>query len=174
MLETKSPCLIVFSGLPGTGKTSVAQGLARSLGAAYLRIDEIEQAMKTAGLTDIGPAGYDVAMALAKSNLSIGTAVVADCVNPVRESRRGWQLVAEQSPARLVDVLVICSNADAHQRRVENRRADIPGHVMPTWADVLARDFEPHDAAHIVIDSADTPPELLVARCLDHLARSEI
>jgi len=36
----------------------------------------------------IGPAGYFVANALAASNLANGVAVVADCVNPVEESRR--------------------------------------------------------------------------------------
>ena len=36
--------LIVFGGLPGTGKTTVARELARQLGAVHLRIDSIEQA----------------------------------------------------------------------------------------------------------------------------------
>jgi predicted kinase len=42
--------LIVFSGLPGVGKTTIARELACSLAAVYLRIDSIEQALRQAGL----------------------------------------------------------------------------------------------------------------------------
>ena len=47
-MENGCPSLVVFSGLPGTGKTTVAKALAATLGAVYLRIDTIEQAMKSA------------------------------------------------------------------------------------------------------------------------------
>lgn len=42
--------LYIFSGLPGTGKSTLAQYLAKTLGAVYLRIDTIEQAMKDEGI----------------------------------------------------------------------------------------------------------------------------
>jgi tRNA uridine 5-carbamoylmethylation protein Kti12 len=38
--------LIVLSGLPGVGKTTIARELASSLKAVYLRIDSIEQALR--------------------------------------------------------------------------------------------------------------------------------
>lgn len=37
--------LIIFGGLPGTGKTTIARELARQTGAMHLRIDSIEQAI---------------------------------------------------------------------------------------------------------------------------------
>lgn len=37
--------LIIFSGLPGSGKSTIAQALAKQLNAFYLRIDTIEQAI---------------------------------------------------------------------------------------------------------------------------------
>ncbi len=42
--------LIVFSGLPGTGKTTIANDLAATTGAVYLRIDTIEQAIRNSVL----------------------------------------------------------------------------------------------------------------------------
>lgn len=43
--------LIVISGLPGTGKSTVAAALARNLQATHLSIDEVENAMLGAGLS---------------------------------------------------------------------------------------------------------------------------
>lgn len=55
--------LIIFSGLPGSGKSTIAQALAKQLSAFYLRIDTIEQAILKAeeGDREMGPAGYFVA-----------------------------------------------------------------------------------------------------------------
>lgn len=55
--------LIVFAGLPGTGKSSIARELARELGAVWLRIDSIEQAVRDSGVLSGGVegAGYEVA-----------------------------------------------------------------------------------------------------------------
>lgn len=148
--------LIVFGGLPGTGKTTIARRLAARRAAVHLRIDDIEQAIRTAGVlaADVGPAGYLVANALAASNLANGLTVVADCVNPVRESREGWRTTAARAQARIVEVETICSDRVEHQRRIETREADIDGLVLPTWHDVLQRDYDPWEEPHLVIDTA--------------------
>ena len=74
--------LIVFSGLPGCGKTTIASELARQSGGVYLRIDVIEQALRDARAFagDVGASGYGVANALALSNVRLGHTVIADCV----------------------------------------------------------------------------------------------
>ena len=53
--------LIVIGGLPGTGKTALARGLARALDAVHLRIDTIEQAIERAG-SKAGNKGWEAAM----------------------------------------------------------------------------------------------------------------
>jgi predicted kinase len=148
--------LIVFSGLPGTGKTTIARELALTIGAVYLRIDTIEQAVRDSGVLQggVGRSGYSVASALAFSNLQLGSRVIADCVNPVRESREAWQATAERAGAKLLNVHVICSDAQEHRRRVETRQVDIPGLTPPTWASVLGHEYEAWEGAPFCVDTA--------------------
>ncbi len=174
MSHSERPVLIVFSGLPGTGKTTVSKALALRARAMYLRIDTIEQAMKDSGVEGIGPAGYAVANAVAEANLVLGHSVVADCVNPVSASRAGWRKVAEQASASLVDIHLFCSDAIEHKRRVEERVADIPGHVLPTWQAVAHHDFEPRDDDCLLLDTAKTSPLELVECCVAYVARTRV
>jgi len=151
------PLLVVLSGLPGGGKTTLARGVARASGAVFLRIDTIEAALRRSVLR-IHPAedaGYVAAMGLAADNLALGRDVVADAVNPDEGSRRAWAELATGGAARLVNVEVLCSDTAEHRRRVEARRAaGGPDPALPDWAAVQARGFEPWQTPRLVIDTA--------------------
>ena len=81
--------LLIFSGLPGTGKTAIALELARQVSFVYLRIDSIEQAIRNSGLApaDLADMGYRAAYVVAEDNLRLGRFVIADCVNPIQITR---------------------------------------------------------------------------------------
>src|SRR5688572_25642251 len=144
--------LVIFSGLPGTGKTTIARELARATGATYLRVDSIEQALREAGWAVEGE-GYAVAHAIAGDNLRLGRTVIADCVNPWPLTRAAWREVADRAHVRALDVEIVCSDREEHRKRVESRVADIPNHVVPAWQDVLDRDYRPWDQDRLVIDT---------------------
>jgi predicted kinase len=157
--------LIVFGGLPGTGKTTIAREIAARRAAAYLRIDVIEQAIRDAGVpaAAVGPAGYVVANALALSNLANGLRVVADCVNPVRESREGWREAAGGARTKLIEIEILCSDPAEHRRRIEARQTDIVGLALPTWQEVVQRAYAPWDELHVVVDTARLTPQEAIA-----------
>ena len=145
--------LVVLSGLPGVGKTTIARELAVVIGAVHVRIDSIEHALRSEGLKVEGE-GYRVAYAVAEDNLRVGRTVVADCVNPWPLTRNEWQSVADRARVRAVNVEVVCSDLDEHRRRVESRTPDIAGHIVPTWTDVLERDYRTWGGDRFVIDTA--------------------
>jgi predicted kinase len=145
--------LIVLSGLPGVGKTTIARQLAAALHAVHVRIDSIEHVLRSAGW-NVESEGYRVAYAVAEDNLRLGRTVVADCVNPWPATRSDWSAVAERAAVRAIAVEIVCSDVDEHRRRVESRTSDIAGHRLPTWTDVIERDYRPWDGDRLVVDTA--------------------
>ncbi|WP_438433698.1 AAA family ATPase [Gorillibacterium sp. sgz500922] len=146
--------LYIFSGLPGAGKTTLSSALAQELGAVYLRVDVVEQAMREGGATVDGPQGYLVCYALAAQNLRLGLDVIADTVNPLQITRDAWRGVAESEGVPYADIEVVCSDEREHRRRIETRTADIPGFVLPTWEQVRHRRYEDWDRDRIILDTA--------------------
>lgn len=143
--------LFIFGGLPGTGKSTLASRLAREFGAAYLRLDSIEEGLEPPA----GRASYEIAQRLAADNLKLGIQVVADCVNPVKESREDWRRVAEAAGTPCLTIEIICSDIEKHRQRVERRLAERPGPTVPTWAQVRERCYDEWDEVDLVFDTAE-------------------
>jgi predicted kinase len=150
--------LILFGGLPGTGKTTLARAFAQERLATYLRIDTIEQALRSSDILAVGPAGYIVAYALAEANLRLGRIVVADAVNPLAITRDAWRKVAAAANSAIFEIEVVCSDTDEHRRRVETRTIDVAGLTPPTWQQVVDRQYEPWDRPRLVVDTANRTP----------------
>ena len=148
--------LIIFGGLPGTGKTTISRELARQIGAVYLRIDSIENALVRSGsvVEPMNDAGYCVAYAVAEDNLNQGLHVVADSVNPIFVTRQAWLDVAVRSGQSALEIEVICSDLTEHRRRIEERASDLPEFKMPTWLQVVNREYEIWSGTQLVIDTA--------------------
>lgn len=168
-----SPILVVVSGLPATGKSTATRTVARRVGAAYLRIDTIEQSMVSFDADGAdGDAvrhavawglGYEVAYAVASDLLSQGLHVFAECVNPMKITRDAWLAAARKADAKHVAVELVCSDPAEHERRARSRIVDVPGLVLPTWQEIVDRDYEPWDREHIVVDTAGRASEQTIA-----------
>jgi predicted kinase len=163
--------LIVFSGLPGTGKSSIARGLAKEIGAVWLRVDSVEQALRESAALPgpIDDAGYRVMHAVAEDNLRLGRDVIADSVNPWTLTRNAWRDTGLRTGARVVEVEILCTEVEEHRRRIETRTSDIPGLILPDWQAVIQRDYHPWDRDHLTIDTAGRSVAVCIELVLEAL-----
>ncbi len=167
--------LVVVSGLPGTGKTALAAGLAGRLGAVHLSVDPIEDALLAAGLPrseETGVAAYEAARAVAELNLALGATVVVDAVNDSDPARRTWRTAAAASGTELVSVLLVLDDEVEHRRRLTGRVRGLAHVREPSWDDVRARAaaYEPWPEASCLRVDARRPVDVLVREFADHLA----
>jgi predicted kinase len=154
-----TPILFIFSGLPGTGKSSLAQLLAREYSAVYLRIDTVEQALRDLCKINVQGEGYRLSYRIASDNLLLGKNVVADSCNPIDLTRREWEDVAKKTGSCFINIEILCSDKEEHRKRIETRSSEIEGLHLPTWEDVENREYHCWKTERIVIDTAKKTTE---------------
>lgn len=150
--------LLIFGGLPGTGKTTLARRVAQLRPVTYVRIDAIEHTLREAGRLpeDLGALGYEVGAALARSNLALGLPVLVDSVNPLPVTRQLWRSVAQSLNLPFLEVEIVCSDAQEHARRIATRSSDLPGLALPSWDEIQHRSYIPWSDAQLHIDTTHT------------------
>lgn len=142
-LPMNTPQLIVMSGLPGSGKSTIANRLAEQLKLPVFSVDPIESAIIKAGIErsfETGVAAYQVAEALASEQLKLGNSVIIDAVNAEEEGKDVWRGLARTYGLELTVLLVIVSDRALHKQRIESRVRDLHGFSEVTWEMVEARE----------------------------------
>jgi predicted kinase len=149
--------LIVLSGLPGTGKSAVADKLARDLRLPVLSVDPVESAILRAGLGpsfETGLAAYLVAETLADQYLAAGLDPVIDAVNSVEQGRDLWRALARRhgTPLRIIECVV--SDPAVHAARLVSRERGL-ALGEPTGEDVERRraEWTEWPEAHLTVDA---------------------
>ncbi len=157
--------LVVISGLPGVGKSTISEALASKLHCAILSVDPIEAAMRWAGLAteSTGIAAYDAAATLAAEQLKLGNPVIVDAVNPIEPPRAMWRNLVKKYDTKLILIEVICSDEAIHKTRIEKRVRGIEGMPEITWERVQERkaEYQPWQQDRLVLDSIKDEAKLI-------------
>ena len=114
----------------------------------------------------MGGHGYGMALAAAETCLRAGTDVVVDAVFPIAAARRPFRELGERLGEPVHWLRLICTDRAEHRRRVEERVADLPGHAVPTWAQVQDRQRDQWHERHTVVDTAVGDPVAAVLAAL--------
>ena len=164
-LEAGRVRLILVGGLPGTGKSTVADGLADRLGAVVVSSDPLRKQL--AGLSPTDPAGagygeglyraehtaatYAAMRARAAELLGRGESVVLDASWTDAEERARAVRLAEDAAAELT-CLECRAPREVTEPRIRNRRGSASD-ATPLVAAVMSLDADPWPEA-VAIDTA--------------------
>jgi predicted kinase len=134
--------LIAMAGLPGSGKSTVAEALGAQLRTPVVSVDPLESAILRSGIESDQPTGlaaYLVAETIAESVLRAGQGIIVDAVNAVSPARDQWVLLADRVGVEVRFIETVCSDDALHRRRLDERTRDLEHIAEPTWHAVEQR-----------------------------------
>lgn len=157
--------LVFVGGLPGTGKSTLAAGVADALDATVLRSDEVRKELAGLRPDEPAPAGfgqglyrpevtaetYTELLSRAETGLSLGESVVLDASWTDARWRAEARSMAEATYADMVEVRCTAPPAVAAERtRQRLATGGDPSDATPEIAAKLAATEDPWPTAHTV------------------------
>jgi hypothetical protein len=168
--------LVLVGGLPGTGKSTVAGGIADRTGAALLRSDRVRKelvglhpaapaaAPSRGGIyrPDVTAATYATLLDHAGVLLGRGESVVLDASWSDPAQRRAAEALAEAAHADLVELCCTAPRALAADRLRARAGTGDPSDANAAVAAAMAADFTPWPAA-VQLDTSGSRADSLAA-----------
>jgi predicted kinase len=166
------PKAIVVAGLPGTGKSTLAEALGRELRAPVFSMDWELGVLVPFGAVrpdNLGPMPELMMAASMARQLQLGLDVILDATTLRAAERQRLRALAEALDAMFVGVECQCSDQAAHRSRLDGRSRGIPGWpATVSWDHVqrMRERWEPWAEPHLVVDTAVESPDAALDRIL--------
>jgi predicted kinase len=154
----EAPRIVVISGLPGTGKTRLAESLSVQLELPVFSVAWVLGALASFGVLerpDRGAMAYEIITGLLEHRLRLRQSAIADGMVGSAETWTRWRELAERYRADFIAVQCVCSDLAVHRARIEARQEQVPGWPDPGWDHVeeMRKRYEPWAGKRLVLDS---------------------
>ncbi len=174
----KTQQFIVFTGLPGTGKSSIAEAVACKLGIPVFAKDWLEATLIRCELKPavdgppLGSAGYQLLTTLAERQLQLRQSVILDSVASTLSIRVEWRTLAQTYEANWRVIECVCSDEAAQRNRLDMRQRHISGWHELNWPEVarVKAYYAPWNEERLILDAVN-PLEDNIAAALHYLRR---
>jgi predicted kinase len=133
--QTSQPTFVIFSGLPGTGKSALADRLARELRWPLLRIDDVAGKVPPDADYHFWDEKILILLTIAEEQLRLGVNVIADSVF-MGADRVHAQEIAQKQGAIFRPVYCFISDEGLWQKRVTNRFDAAQNSSVASWEQV--------------------------------------
>ena len=149
--------LIIVSGLPGSGKSTISEGVASKLRLPVFSVDPIESAILKTGMKKsfkTGLAAYEIVGTLAEENLKLGQSVIIDAVSPVLWARKKWKALASKYKTRILIIECVYLDKKLYRKRIEARVRNLHGIREVMWKDIekIQKEYLPWKEKRLVLD----------------------
>ncbi len=174
MIELEST-LILFSGMPGSGKTTLARMVARRLGVPAFAKDRVQRVLRDHNLAEASTGdGYYIILDQADEQLSLGLSVILDATFPLDHFRTVASEIAARHRSKFVALYCYCSDDNIWRERMTQRVQYVPGWKPVGWSDVQRmRDYyQPWNDNALHLDSL-YPPENNLPLALDYIRNAQ-
>lgn len=167
--------LFMFSGVPASGKSTIAKAIATHYKIPYFARDDTQRFLGQQGLvTENTIDGYLWMLEMARIQCGLKIGCVLDAVFGKQGFRDDAQTIADATSAKFIPIYCTCSDKTLWNTRWHQRvEANHPAHWNnPTWADVerIANNFEPWTHPDVIrLDTVDRF-ELNIAKIISELA----
>jgi predicted kinase len=145
--------LVIFSGLPGTGKSTFARKLAQELGWPLLCIDDVIGEVPEDPTVAFWDSKVAILLGLTETQLELGLSVIVDSVF-MNMDRNHAQEIAQKYQARFLPIYVFVSDEIVWKERVTTRYQESKKNHIATWEQIQHqrghfRAWEPETALFI-------------------------
>lgn len=168
------PTLILFAGMPGSGKTTLARLVARQLCIPIFSKDRVQRVLRDHHLAAENTGdGYYIILDQADEQLNLGISVILDATFPLDHFRMVASEIAARHAANFCAIYCYCSDDRVWQKRMQDRVHYIPGWKPVGWNDVLRMReyYQPWDENAHHVDSL-LPPHKNIDSVLNVVAKA--
>jgi len=154
--------LIIFSGLLGTGKSTLAESLGREFAIPVFAKDWLDATLLRSGLRPapdgkpLGSVGYNLLTVLAERQLMLEQSVILDSVASSQTIRSTWHQLSTQYEADWRVIECVSSDEELHRSRLKGRTRNIPGWHELEWAEIkrVKEYYVPWETERLIVDMA--------------------